>query len=318
LISLAVLAVVAAGFSGCVSMDEYKRLDAAFQQAKQQLAESENDLARLRTQIDGLKAQLAAREGISGGIDSLKAENALLQKKLDDLEARYKALSEFADTIKLPPEVNDKLAKLAAQYPDLLEWDPKLGRLRFKSDLTFDLGSTEVKAGAREALRQLADILNLADIAQNQIRVVGHTDDVPIKSGGAMGMNPNNWFLSTNRAQAIREVLYADGVSDTRIQPAGEGNTQPIAPNAENHKGNAKNRRVEIFILPSVVPDNAVAAPDYDSKPVVSGARVTAPVPRPAPRRTTPRPATSGTPATRPAAPVVPDVPTPTTLPGVG
>lgn len=312
------LALVSAlwGFTGCVSMDEYKRLDAAWQEAKRSLADCENDKRNLLKQIDQLKAQLAANNGLGSGMDALKAENALLQQKLADLQKKYDELLKFTDGIKLPVDVSNALQKLAEKYPDLLEWDPKLGRLRFKSDLTFDLGSTEVKPRAKEALAILAEILNNPDIAHNQIRIVGHTDDVPIRQGNTMTMNPNNWFLSTNRAHAIREVLFVDGVSDTRLQPAGEGNTHPVAENAPNHRGNEKNRRVEIYILPALVPDNAVSAPESDSKVIVSGARPAA-APRIAPRRT-PRSAPTRTPTTPPVtpAPEAPIVPVPTTLPG--
>ncbi|MEI8197086.1 MAG: OmpA family protein [Phycisphaerae bacterium] len=309
------LALVSAlwGFTGCVSMDEYKRLDAAWQEAKRSLADCENDKKRLLQQIDQLKAQLAAQSGLGNGLDALKAENALLQQKLAELQKKYDELVAFAGTIKLPTPVSDALQKLADKYPDLLEWDPKLGRLRFKSDLTFDLGSTEVKPRAKEALATLAGILNLPEIVDNQIRIIGHTDDVPIRVGSTMSMNPNNWFLSTNRAHAIREVLFVDGVADTRLQPAGEGNTQPVAENAPNHKGNEKNRRVEIFILPSKVPANAVAAPESDSKVIVSGARSAA-APK-APRKTSkPAPSRTPTPPVAPA-PEAPLVPVPTTLP---
>ena len=136
------------GFAGCVSMDDYKRLDAAFKQAKSQLDQAENDLAGLRKQIDSLKAQLAAREGITGGVDALRSENALLRQKIADLQSKYDELLATAGKVSLPPLVDQKLRDLAAQYPDLLEYDAALGRLRFKSDLTFELGSTEVRPQA--------------------------------------------------------------------------------------------------------------------------------------------------------------------------
>ncbi len=56
--------------------------------------------------------------------------------------------------------------------------------VRFKSDLTFDLGSTEVKPRAKEALGKFASILNMPEIAQQEIQVVGHTDDVPDSPNG--------------------------------------------------------------------------------------------------------------------------------------
>jgi flagellar motor protein MotB len=306
----AVLLTCLAGFTGCVSMDDYKRLDNALHEARSQLAAADAELATLHRQIDELRAQLAQYQAAGSGTDALRADNALLKRKLDELLAKYNELVNTSGKISLPAPVNQALMDLAAQYPDLLEYDPELGRLRFKSDLTFELGSTEVRAQARAALQTLAGILNAKEIANNQIRIVGHTDDVPIRTTATNVLNPNNWFLSTNRAHAVREVLEGDGVADTRIQPAGEGPTQPIAPNAAGHKGNEKNRRVEIYILPSMVPANAVPAPESDSRPVASGARpaAAAPVRRPTAAGRAPA-------ATAPAIPE-PTRPLPAPLPG--
>lgn len=304
------LAATLSGFTGCVSQNDYNKQGLALEEAKRQLALAENDLARLRAQIDSLKAQLAANQGMSKGLAALQAENILLQDKLNALQKQYDELAKSTGDIRLPEAVNSALADLAEKYPELLEWDPKLGRLRFKSDLTFDLGSTEVKPAAREALETLAGILDLKEISANQIRIVGHTDDVPIRSSN--GLNPNNWLLSSNRAHAIREVLHADGVSDTRIQAAGEGPTHPIAENAPGRKGNAKNRRVEIFILPTTVSENALPASDSDSRVILSGAR--APVAPKKPKPAPVAPVAPVAPAT-PVVPTVPVVPAPATLP---
>ena len=100
----------------------------------------------------------------------------------------------------------------------------------FKSDLTFELGSTEVRPQARTALQTLAGILNSKEIADNQIRIVGHTDDVPIRQGSTSTMNPNNWFLSTNRAHAVREVLFGYGVTDYLAAAGGGRNRWPPMP----------------------------------------------------------------------------------------
>ncbi len=148
----------------------------------------------------------------------------------------------------------------------------------------------------------LAGILDHPLIVKNEVRIVGHTDDVPIRQSATMVMSPTNWYLSTNRAQAVREVLTADGVGDTRMQAAGWGETRPIAPNAPGHKGNEKNRRVEIYILPTDVPDTAMTAGE-DSLRDGAAPRPVAPRPRPLPR--TPRAPVPTTP-TPPAPPVPP------------
>ena len=52
------------------------------------------------------------------------------------------------------------MRELAAKYPDYLEFDERLGMLRMKSDVTFDVGSTEVKPEAKKVLALVAEILD--------------------------------------------------------------------------------------------------------------------------------------------------------------
>jgi chemotaxis protein MotB len=294
LLPLFVLGLFLAGATGCVSMDEHKRLQTAFDQSRAQLAEAENDLTAARARITELEGKLAEMNKLmdtnSGGIGALKQERDLLAQQLADLQKKYdQLLAMGANTPALPDSVNSALRDLAAKYPDLLEFDERLGMVRFKSDLTFDLGSTEVKPRAKEALAKFATILNMPEIAQQEIQVVGHTDDVPIHQTATMRMNPNNWILSTNRGWSVADVLHQNGVSDERVTAAGWGDQRPIAANAPGHRGNELNRRVDIYIRPTKVPEGITVSTPGSESP-------TAPTPR------TRKPAKSKTAATRPAA----------------
>jgi type VI secretion system protein ImpK len=76
-----------------------------------------------------------------------------------------------------------------------------------------------------------------------KIRVVGHTDNMPIKNVRF----PSNWHLSMERAKAVAALLKG-GVSDpNRIEVDGKGPDVPIASNA-TPEGRAKNRRVEVMV----------------------------------------------------------------------
>ncbi len=258
--------VLMASLTGCVSQDQYQRLQTAFDQARQQLAESEADIARLRGQIDQLQAELNEKNALlaaqGGGNDALLKERDALQARLADLQDRYNKLLAMAGNVpQLPQDVTDALQALAAQYPDLLEFDKDHGLVRFKSDLLFALGKADVTPEAKDALAKFSQILNMPEIAQNEIRIVGNTDDIPIRRSAAMVMNPTNWYLSTNRAISVMYVLHDDGLSYTRMQVAGWGEWRPIAPNAPGKKGNPLNRRVDILILPSKVPADIANQP---------------------------------------------------------
>ena len=243
------------GLTGCVSEDQYQRLQTAFDQAKSQLAADQNELLRLRGEISTLKQKLAEDEQLlqaqGGGTSALQSEIAALKERLAKLRGQYNKLLALAGGApQLPRSVNNALERLAEQYPNLLTYNKKLGLLRFKSDLLFALGSTVVRPDAKRALAEFAQILNMPGISDNEIRLVGNTDDVPIHRNRASSMNPTNWYLSTNRAISVMYVLKHDGVIDRRMQVAGWGKTHPIAANAPRHRGNPLNRRVDIFILP--------------------------------------------------------------------
>jgi chemotaxis protein MotB len=145
--------------------------------------------------------------------------------------------------------VNAALIALAAQYPDVLQFDEKRGMIRFAADFTFDPGSVGLKASALSVLSQLATILNSNAANPFEVVVVGHTDNVPIKKSAAQ--NPTNMHLSAHRAIAVRDALHKDGVQASRFLIAGYGEFRPTVPNGPN--GAAQNRRVDVYLMPYFV-----------------------------------------------------------------
>lgn len=105
----------------------------------------------------------------------------------------------------------------------------------------FDSGKAEVKETGIPVFESLAkDMLSSA----NEIRVEGHTDNVPIRGGGYK----SNWELSMARAYAVIKQLEAAGVDPKRISGVGYGEYRPIGDN-KTPEGRAKNRRIEISLL---------------------------------------------------------------------
>jgi chemotaxis protein MotB len=260
MMALAGIVAGLAALTGCVSEDQYQKLQTAYDQVRAQLADADNQLADLRTQITELQAQIAedqkqlAAQG--GGTSALSQEIDALKARLAQLQDQYNQLLALAGNApQLPQSVNDALNRLAEEYPNLLSYDSKLGMLRFKSDLLFALGSTELTPEAQSALREFAGIIDDPAVANNEIRIVGNTDDVPIRYN-RYSLNPANINLSANRAISVWSYLKNQGVLDRRMQVAGWGETHPIAPNAPGHRGNPLNRRVDIFILPTTLEPN--------------------------------------------------------------
>ena len=145
----------------------------------------------------------------------------------------------------------------------MLSYDERTGMLRFSSDLTFDLGSASLSSAANQTLGQLAAILNSKDALGFEIRIVSHTDNVPIKRPATRAKHPTNTHLSVHRSIAVRDALVRDGIAPNRTQVAGYGQYRPIAPNGS--RGAAANRRVEVYLFPmsesNMAADNADPAP---------------------------------------------------------
>ena len=107
-------------------------------------------------------------------------------------------------------------------------------------DGLFASGSSEVRADSVPLLLGIADALNQV---QGRVVVIGHSDNIPIKSL----RYPSNWVLSEARANAVRQIL-ASRVAPGRLSAEGVAETQPVAPN-DSSANRARNRRVEITLM---------------------------------------------------------------------
>lgn len=255
---------------GCTNA-EIMRLKGANEVMQRKFQASDAARNSLAKDNEQLQRDLAAQ---TAALDTKRQENELLLAQLtkskedfDKLNELYKAEIERKSPTfggPLDPALDQALKALAAANPDLLTYDSKLGMVKLKSDLTFALGSADVQPGATQALGKLVEILKTPEAARYSIYVAGHTDDVPI-GAATRRLHPTNWYLSVHRAVGVQKVLTAAGMPGVRIGVMGFGEFHPIAPNRPNKKGNAANRRVELWILPSgrlLTRPKAAAAPE--------------------------------------------------------
>jgi type VI secretion system protein ImpK len=75
------------------------------------------------------------------------------------------------------------------------------------------------------------------------VRVVGHSDNVPIRTARF----PSNWELSRARAASVARELAREMGDSSRLQVDGLADTQPIDSNA-TPDGRRRNRRIEIIV----------------------------------------------------------------------
>jgi type VI secretion system protein ImpK len=79
--------------------------------------------------------------------------------------------------------------------------------------------------------------------ASGQIHLTGYTDNLPAD----IGHFASNEALSLARANTVRQMLVAAGVSADRIEMVAKGDAEPVASN-ETSEGRSRNRRVEIRV----------------------------------------------------------------------
>lgn len=105
----------------------------------------------------------------------------------------------------------------------------------------FATGGVESAPWARAVLARVAQVL--AKLPES-LAITGHTDAAPY-TGDAPGMS--NWDLSSERANAARRLLVADGVQGARIRSVtGMADRDLLLP---NHPLAAANRRIAITVL---------------------------------------------------------------------
>jgi chemotaxis protein MotB len=113
----------------------------------------------------------------------------------------------------------------------------------------FGVGDATLSERGQKVLTRLADSLKaLPD--QAVFQVGGHTDNQPIKSEEVMAKFPTNWELSASRAtNVVRFLEETCEIPGKRLVAAGFSEFRPVASN-KKPKNRAKNRRIEIALLP--------------------------------------------------------------------
>ncbi len=113
------------------------------------------------------------------------------------------------------------------------------------NNILFDSGKAKIKQDAYPILDKIITVIK-TKASDKDIGVEGHTDNVPIKHSSWK----SNRELSTARANNVYHYLAKIGNLDpAKLTTIGYGQFRPVADN-DTDAGRARNRRVEIVILP--------------------------------------------------------------------
>ena len=155
-----------------------------------------------------------------------------LTTQIEELEQAKRMLEN-----RLTKEIGDKQVLLQLSKGGLV--------ITMTNDILFDSGKAELKRDAKPVLKKVAGVLKEA-VPERSIGVEGHTDNVPIKHSSWK----SNWELSAARATSVLHYLIDQcGIKPQKLSAIGYGEFRPIASN-NTRAGRARNRRVEIIILP--------------------------------------------------------------------
>jgi outer membrane protein OmpA-like peptidoglycan-associated protein len=136
------------------------------------------------------------------------------------------------------------------------------------SDVLFDFNKYTLKPEAREKLAKVSGIL-LA-YPNLQLQVEGYTDNI--------GSDDYNQKLSQQRADAVKDYLASQGVTQTNISATGYGKSDPIADNSTND-GRAQNRRVQMVVSGNSIGVQGSAPGTADTQPMAAPVAPPAPAP---------------------------------------
>ncbi|CAK6470609.1 flagellar motor protein MotB [Peribacillus castrilensis] len=147
-------------------------------------------------------------------------------------------LTEVQERVNAYIEKNDLTDKLGTDLTD----EGML--ISIRENVLFESGVAEVRSENRKIAKGISELL-VMDLPRNII-VSGHTDNIPIKNS----KYESNWDLSVMRSVNFMKLLLENKDLDPEMLSAkGHGEFKPVASN-ETKKGRAKNRRVEILIVP--------------------------------------------------------------------
>ncbi len=105
-------------------------------------------------------------------------------------------------------------------------------------NLEFETGRDVIKPESIPSLTKLAEVL--VKKPEWKLQIAGHTD--------SQGNDQNNLILSKKRAEAVKNFMIAQTVSEDRLNVLYFGETMPIADNSTS-EGRQRNRRVEMKII---------------------------------------------------------------------
>ncbi len=243
------LTLTACGYSQEEWDQKLREIDTLTQQLRaqqQQSQKAEADHRAALSEIQELKKKLLER-GVN--LDNLTQNLEEQKRALKEYEARANQLEQIRKRFEL---LRTKLEKLTELGLSVEVRDNRM-LIQLPGDVLFDSGKDKLTDEGQAILAQVARIIREdEDLLRREFQVAGHTDNVPLKRGPYR----DNWGLSAMRARSVLVYLVSQDeeggmLPEENWSASGYGSTDPVA-NNDTEEGRARNRRVELVVLPNV------------------------------------------------------------------
>ena len=220
-----------------------------------EVASLQADTARLHHEIADAKAKYQSLNDSYNTLNNnLSASSSKVNQLSSDLQERDARLKQVEDILNkqnaASNALKDKLQQALLGFQQSgLTVDIRNGKVyvSLADKLLFPSGSIVINDKGKQALQQLADVLNKQP--EITIAVEGHTDDKKVIN---LGQIKDNWDLSVLRATSVtRYLTEVEKVDPQRLTATGKSQYQPVDP-ANTEEAHAKNRRIEIVLSPKL------------------------------------------------------------------
>lgn len=161
---------------------------------------------------------------------------------VDEVEAAKK--KDLKELEELQKKVNSYIAANELQKQFATELTSEGLLLTIRDNVLFQSGSAVVGSKDEGVAKELSGLLEMD--SPRSVIISGHTDNTPITTA----RYESNWELSVMRAVNFMKIILKNQNLDPRwFSAKGFGEFKPVASN-ETGEGRAKNRRVEVLVLP--------------------------------------------------------------------
>lgn len=200
-------------------------------------AMGQTDKAKLEQASKSFQTIFAGGSGVTtqSGNAIVSNENAGSSSKMSNAQIETDKMESVKK--QLEKEISDK------GYSDKVnvQLDKEGLEISIQSTVLFNSGDATIVSNVTSMLNDISKmLLNL----NNNVRIAGHTDNIPISNARFR----SNWDLSAMRAVNVLNFMVNAGMNPNKISIQAYGEYQPKYDNA-TEEGRAKNRRVEIFVI---------------------------------------------------------------------